>query len=52
MATTLGVATMTYAPFAFFNLVNPVVAAIYGFADITITRLTPEEMAAPDPMVG
>ncbi len=52
MATTLGVATLTYAPFAFFNLLNPVVAAIYGFANITITKLTPDEMAAPDPMVG
>jgi NhaC family Na+:H+ antiporter len=52
MATTLGVATMTYAPFAFFNLLNPVIAAFYGFANITITKLTPEEMDAPDPMVG
>jgi NhaC family Na+:H+ antiporter len=38
MATTLGVSTFTYAPFAFFNLINPFVAAIYGFANIGIAR--------------
>ncbi len=36
MAQTLGVSTLTYAPFTVFNLVNPVVAAIYGFAQIGI----------------
>ena len=39
MAQTLGVSTLTYAPFAFFNLLNPLVAAIYGFANVTIERL-------------
>lgn len=39
MATTLGVATLTYAPFAFLNLLNPVIAAIYGFTGFTIERL-------------
>jgi NhaC family Na+:H+ antiporter len=39
MATTLGVATLTYAPFAFLNLINPVVAAVYGFTGWTIARL-------------
>ncbi|HEY0971663.1 MAG TPA: Na+/H+ antiporter NhaC [Gemmatimonadales bacterium] len=45
MAQTLGVATFAYAPFAFFNLVNPLVAAAYGFADFRIERLTAAEMA-------
>ena len=36
MAQTLGVSTLTYAPFTVFNLINPVVAAIYGFAQIGI----------------
>ena len=36
MATTLGVATLSYAPFCFFNLLNPLVAAIYGWAQISI----------------
>ena len=40
MAQTLGVATLTYAPFAFFNLLNPLVAAIYGFANVGVARLS------------
>ncbi len=44
MAQTLGVATFVYAPFAFFNLVNPFVAAAYGFMDFKIERLTEAEM--------
>ncbi len=37
MAQTLGVATFTYAPFAFFNIINPLVAAFYGFTGLTLT---------------
>ena len=36
MATTLGVPTLTYAPFAFFNLLNPLVAALYGVLNIAV----------------
>jgi NhaC family Na+:H+ antiporter len=43
MAGTLGVATLTYAPFAFFNLLNPLVAAFYGFTGISIAKITPGE---------
>ncbi len=43
MAATLGVATFAYLPFAFFNLINPVVSVAYGFLGITITKLEPEE---------
>ncbi len=39
MAQTLGVATIAYLPYAFFNLINPVISAIYGFAGFSITRL-------------
>lgn len=39
MAQTLGVATLTYAPFAFFNLLSPLVAAAFGFGNIAIARL-------------
>jgi NhaC family Na+:H+ antiporter len=52
MAQTLGVATVAYAPFAFFNLINPLVAALYGFTGISIRRLAPHELedeAAPLP---
>lgn len=41
MAATLGVATAAYLPFAFFNLINPVVSLIYGFTGFTITRIQP-----------
>ena len=46
MAQTLGVATFAYAPFAFFNLLNPLVAAIYGFTGFTIEKLEPDEVPA------
>jgi len=43
MATTLGVATFAYAPYAFFNLINPIVSAIYGFTGFTIEKIPPSE---------
>jgi NhaC family Na+:H+ antiporter len=46
MAQTLGVATLTYAPFAFFNLINPLVAAVYGFTGFTIAPDEPRDEAA------
>lgn len=47
MAQTLGVATFAYAPFAFFNLINPIVSAIYGFTGFTIEKLEPGEEPLP-----
>lgn len=44
MAQTLGVATFVYAPFAFFNLINPLVSAIYGFTGFTIERIAEGEL--------
>ena len=41
MASTLGVATLTYAPFCFFNLINPLVAALYAWTNISIAKLPP-----------
>ena len=46
MSATLGVATFAYLPFAFFNLINPVVSVLYGAFGITITKLPPEEDSA------
>ncbi len=43
MAQTLGVATFTYAPFAFFNLINPLVALAYGLTGFTIAPATDAE---------
>ena len=45
MASTLGVATLTYAPFCFFNLINPLVAAVYAWTNISIARIPAD---APD----
>ena len=45
MSQTLGVSTLTYAPFAFFNLLSPFVAASCGFTNIGITPLTSEKAA-------
>lgn len=39
MASTLGVATFAYAPYAFFNLISPLMAILYGFLNIRITPL-------------
>jgi NhaC family Na+:H+ antiporter len=45
MSQTLGVATAVYLPYAFFNLINPIVAAIYGFTGFTIVKLPEAEVA-------
>jgi len=36
MSATLGIATISYAPFAFFNLLCPLIAIIYGFANVAL----------------
>jgi len=43
MAQTLGVATFAYAPFCFFNLINPLVSAAYGLTGFTIEKLDESE---------
>ena len=48
MAATLGVATLDYLPYAFFNLVGPVVALAMAFAGFRILPLKPAA-AAPQP---
>lgn len=42
MASTLGVATFAYLPYAFFNLINPFVSLIYGITGFTIARIDSE----------
>ncbi len=42
MFATLGVHPWAYAPYAFLNLINPVVSAVYGFTGWTIAFKTPE----------
>jgi len=48
MAQTLGVSTFTYLPYAFFNLVNPVVAAVIGATGFRIARLEPGQTGEED----
>lgn len=45
MAATLGVATLAYLPFVFFNLINPLVSIFYGYTGFTISKIdeVPEE---------
>lgn len=42
-ASTLGVATFAYLPFCFFNILNPIISAIYGFTGISMEKLEPED---------
>ena len=46
MAATLGVATLAYLPFVFFNLINPVVSIIYAFTGFTIVKIDEADEAA------
>lgn len=45
MASTLGVATFAYLPFALFNLINPLMSLLYGFTGFTIMKIEGHEMA-------
>jgi len=47
MAATLGVPTLAYAPYAFLNLMNPVIAIIYGMTNFKITPLEEEPQGIP-----
>ena len=49
MAVTLGVPTMAYLPYAFLNLLNPLVAIFYGITHLTITPLEEDEDAETGP---
>lgn len=46
MAAFLGVSTFAYAPFAFFNILSPIVSAIYGYIGFSI--MTIDEDPASD----
>ena len=41
-AATLGVATIAYAPFAFFCWLSPIITILYGYMGWTITKIEPE----------
>jgi len=40
-ASILGIATLTYAPFCFFNIISPIMTLIFGYFDIKIAKFEP-----------
>ena len=44
MAVTLGISPLAYLPFAFLNLINPLVSLFLAATGITMTKLTSEDM--------
>jgi Na+:H+ antiporter, NhaC family len=48
IATTLGVTTAQYAPWAIFNYLMPIMCFVMAFAGITVARMTPEEQSLAD----
>ena len=49
MSATLGIATVAYFPFAFFNLINPVLSIIYALLGFQIKHLKPGEVFKETP---
>ena len=49
MSATLGIATMAYFPYCFFNLTNVIVSFAYALLGFQIHHLEPEEEPAPAP---
>jgi NhaC family Na+:H+ antiporter len=52
MAATLGLPTLAYLPFCFFNLVNPFVAMAYGFTGFKIEPAEGVEESGPEVATG
>ncbi|WP_030902984.1 Na+/H+ antiporter NhaC [Streptomyces sp. NRRL F-5126] len=50
MSTTLGVATMAYAPYAFLNYFGVIIAVICGYTGFGIARQEPARQAAEEPV--
>ena len=49
MSTTLGVNALAYAPFAFMNLMIPLITIFYGFTGITMKKVSEESSDKADP---
>ncbi len=45
-STVLGVSTLTYAPYCFFNIISPFMTMFYGFLNIKIKKLKEDLVAA------
>jgi NhaC family Na+:H+ antiporter len=49
MAGVLAVPTVEYLPFAFFNLLNPLIAIIFGLTGFRVEHVKPEAAQSPEP---
>jgi NhaC family Na+:H+ antiporter len=47
MTGVLGVPTLKYAPYAFFNILNPLIALVYGFTGFRVERIATREVQDP-----
>ena len=45
MSSTLGVSCIAYVPFAFVNLITPIVSILFAYVGLTIAKMTKEEWA-------
>jgi NhaC family Na+:H+ antiporter len=46
MGAVLGVPTLVYAPFCFFNIASPLLSVLYGFTGFKIEKVPPQETGA------
>jgi len=44
----LGISTFEYAPYCFFNILNPIISLIYGFTGFRMEKYAPGEMPPGD----
>ena len=51
MAATLGVATLAYLPFVFFNMINPLVSIAYGYTGFTMVKIDDNDEIS-DPVIA
>ena len=49
MSATLGIATMAYLPFCFFNLINVIISFAYALLGFQIKHISPEVEVQPEP---
>ena len=52
VAGTLGIETVAYFPFAFFNLINPLLSFVYAFFGFQIKHIEPDTDPTPPPEEG
>jgi len=48
MSGTLGVATLSYLPYCFFNIFNPLISLLYGLTGFQVKRIDQSTNAALD----